>query len=212
MHIAHVWPNVNNMCDGMPTTVKSNKPNEKKCISERKWDKIENAAALVHCNLVCGVHSCCYSSKWTINVCFLYGITFLECCTSCANTWKLHTLMHGACPHPHLYQLVRICDFPSCVDKRCLLPLYSHFPLLFSAEKLNGWKQKTNELEKSWQQKYTIPFHMIIADFVVFEVQSSLVLQFYRRLFLCLFFILNHSGLVHFETMQIRVNLCLSLI
>lgn len=139
------------MCDGMSTTFKSHKPNWKKIGA--KWEKIENAA-LVRNNLWYGVPLLLHFEMNYERVLFVQihipGMLHFMCCHLKIALCFIH--QHQVCPYPHshshprLYQLVRICDFPLCADKRCLRSLYSQFPLWFSGSNIESeWLSMNNK-------------------------------------------------------------------
>lgn len=90
--LAHVRPNVNNMWWNCQQELRAT--NHMKKAMETK---MENNLRVVICYIKSTLTTAL--QKWTMNVCILYGITFLECYTSCAihlkiahaNAWRMPT-------------------------------------------------------------------------------------------------------------------------
>lgn len=71
--------------------------------NERKW-RMQHLCAII-CDME---YPYCCTSKWTMSVCFLCRFTFLECYTSCAATWKLHSASYISIKYVHIHILIHI--------------------------------------------------------------------------------------------------------
>lgn len=136
-----------------------------KIIIGTKWEKIENAA-LVRFNLLYGVLFALHFRMNYERVLFVqnhiprmlhFMCGHLKIALRSYTSTSTSSMSISTFYPPHRYQLVRICDFPLCVDKRCLFPLYSQMPL-FSAPRSNGWEETTNiKKGRRWKCNATEP-------------------------------------------------------